>query len=160
PEANVILGGRLSLTTTPAGTEDISGRPVERLALLGALTADRGPYRLNLGVVQRTSEIEQGTVRSLGESAVKPGLHIRGLYAGRPVDPRAAQPDVRIRATIGGTLADPELSIGGAYDARITESDALSYFVLGVPSLQVGGVQQSNQHAATALAISSIGSYL
>ena len=160
PEANVILGGRLSLTTTPAGTEDISGRPVERLALLGALTADRGTYRLNLGVVQRTFEIEQGTVRFFGESEFNPGLDIRGLYTVHRVDPRAAQPDVRIRATIGGTLADPELSIGGADDARITESDALSYLVLGVPSLQVGGVQQSNQHTATALAISSIGSYL
>src|SRR5690606_38517363 len=47
-----------------------------------------------------------------------------------------------------------------ADDTRITESDALSYLVLGVPSLQVGGVQRSNQQTATALAISSLGSYL
>lgn len=158
PEANVNLGGRLRLTTT---TQAEGGeRPLERLALDGVLTADRGTYRLNLGVVQRTFQIEQGTVRFFGDPEFNPSLDIRALYTVRRVDPRAAQPDVRVRAIIGGTLADPELTIGGADDTQLTESDALSYLVLGVPSLQVGGVQQSNQQTATALAITSLGSYL
>ena len=159
PEANVSLGGRLRLTSAAAADQP-GGRTIERLALDGALTADRGTYRLNFGVVQRTFEIEQGTVRFFGEPEFNPALDIRALYTVRRVDPRAAQPDVRIRATIGGTLADPELNLVGADDTRITESDALSYLVLGVPSLQVGGVQRSNQQTATALAISSLGSYL
>ena len=159
PEANVSLGGRLRLTSATAAGRT-GGQTIERLALDGALTADRGTYRLNFGVVQRTFEIEQGTVRFFGEPEFNPALDIRALYTVRRVDPRAAQPDVRIRATIGGTLADPELNLQGADDTRLTESDALSYLVLGVPSLQVGGVQRSNQQTATALAISSLGSYL
>ncbi len=159
PEANVKLGGRLRVTTSaerPRGTDEDAAR----LALDGALTAVRGTYRLNLGVVQRTFEIEQGTVRFFGEPEFNPTLDIRALYTVRRVNTQAAQPDVQIRAIIGGTLADPELALAGVDDDRLSESDALSYLVLGVPSLAVGGVQQTNQQTATALALTSLGSYL
>ncbi|HEX5829404.1 MAG TPA: translocation/assembly module TamB domain-containing protein, partial [Gemmatimonadaceae bacterium] len=157
PEANINLGGRLNLTTTrPSQLGLEADRP--RLALDGVLHATRGTYRLNLNVVQRTFEIEQGELRFFGDTELNPALDIHAVHTVRPYDPNAARQDVRIRAVITGTLAQPKLALESADNLALSESDLLSYLVTGGPSFAAGG--RSDDLVAARLALSSLGSYL
>src|SRR5690606_27769779 len=74
-EADVKLGGSLAVT---AGRSQRGGDRGERqLALDGTLVAERGTYRLTLGVLQRTFEVEAGgTVRFFGDPDNNPALNI------------------------------------------------------------------------------------
>ena len=60
-EANVKLGGGLRVAA--GRSQRAADRGARQLALEGTLLAERGTYRLNLGVIQRTMEVEGGTVR-------------------------------------------------------------------------------------------------
>jgi len=160
PEANINLGGQVNVTTAPAPR----GRGGETaLALDGVLAANRGTYRLNLGVVQRTFVIERGTLRFFGEPELNPTLDIAAVHTVRQFDRQAARQDVEVRAVIGGTLARPELRLSGAFAGEnrvaLSESDAVSYLVTGAPSFALGA-DQSSELTAARLALSSLGSYL
>ena len=158
PEANINLGGRLNLTTA-RDTRPGPDPDRARLALDGLLTATRGTYRLNLNVVQRTFVIEQGTLRFFGDPEFNPTLDLSAIHTVRPYDPVTARRDVRIRASITGTLAQPQLTLSSADDTQLSESDLLSYLVTGAPSYAVGG-SQANEVTAARLALTSLGSYL
>ena len=160
PEANINLGGRVNVATAPLPR----GRPGETaLALDGLLTANRGTYRLNLGVVQRTFVIERGSLRFFGEPELNPTLDIAAVHTVRQFDRQAARQDVEVRAVIGGTLARPQLRLSGAFAGEnrvaLSESDAVSYLVTGAPSFALGA-DQSSELTAARLALSSLGSYL
>ena len=161
PEARINLGGRVNLTTA----RDLRGREPgdTELALDGILTANRGTYRLNLGVVQRTFEIERGELRFFGEPDLNPTLDIVAVYTVRQFSRQAARQDVQVRATIGGTLVQPQLqlgaSAGGENGLALSESDAVSYLVTGAPAFAVGG-GAADQLTAARIAVGSLGSYL
>jgi translocation and assembly module TamB len=160
PEANINLGGRVNLQTAPLR----SGDGERRLALDGILTANRGTYRLNLGVVQRTFVIERGSLRFFGEPELNPTLDIVAVYTVRQFGRQSARQDVEVRAVIGGTLERPQLRLaggfaGGAGGLALSESDAVSYLVTGAPSFAIGA-DESNEVTAARLALSSLGSYL
>jgi diacylglycerol kinase family enzyme len=123
----------------------------------------RGTYRLNLGVVQRTFLIERGSLRFFGEPELNPTLDIVAVHVVRQSDRQVAA-DVEVRATIGGTLERPQLRLGGGFAGgengiRLSESDAVSYLVTGAPSFAIGA-DQSSEVTAARLALSSLGSYL
>jgi len=139
-ETNVNLStslGPLIVTTAPTGRDSTKG-----LALTGALVAERGDYRLNLGLVQRTFAVERGgTVRFTGEVDINPDLDISGLYTVRQPRTNAGNtiPDLRIRALLGGTLERPTVTLSSADSAlQLSQSDLFSYLITGQQSFGVG----------------------
>jgi translocation and assembly module TamB len=139
-ETNVNLStslGPLIVTTAPTGRDSTKG-----LALTGALVAERGDYRLNLGLVQRTFAVERGgTVRFDGDVDINPDLSISGLYTVRQPRTNAGNtiPDLRIRVFLGGTLDRPTVTLSSADSAlQLSQSDLLSYLVTGQQSFGVG----------------------
>ena len=130
-ETNVNLStslGPLIVTTAPTGRDSTKG-----LALTGALVAERGDYRLNLGLVQRTFAVERGgTVRFDGAVDINPDLSISGLYTVR--QPRTNAGNTHPRSP------DPRLS---GWNARSADGDAVERrqraATLAVRSAQLSG---------------------
>jgi len=152
-EANINLGGAVNVTV---GRSSEASRPLAQLALDGTLTTNRGTYRLNLGIVQRTFVVENGRVQFFGDPDFNPTLDINALHTVRRVSTTTfAEQDIRIRVNIGGTLAQPQLSLSSADSLlNISQTDLFSYLVTGAPSFNV-----DNQSATTSL-LRSFGSYL
>jgi translocation and assembly module TamB len=132
-EANIKLGGSLNVTLEPAAR--LTDPPM--LALEGNLSADRGTYRLNLvdPFVQPTFEVESGTLRFFGTPDLDPGLDIRAIHTVRQPRNSANGRDVRVRVTIGGTLARPQLTLDNPDNLPLSQSDLLSYLVTGEPAI-------------------------
>ena len=155
-EANINLGGAVRVTTS----RNERDREKVQFALDGTLSAQRGTYRLNLGVVQRTFAIEQGTLRFYGtDPDLNPALDIIAVHTVRRFDQQDAKRDVRIQVKIGGTLAQPTLEISSRDDARLQQSDLLSYLITGQPSFEVGTAGE-NLNTLASIALPSVGSYL
>ncbi len=144
-EANIKLGGSLNVTLEPG--DRLSDPP--RLALDGTLGADRGTYRLNLvdPFVQPTFDVEGGTLRFFGTPDLNASLDIRAIHTVRQPRQSASGRDVRVRVTIGGTLARPELALDNPDNLPLSQSDLLSYLVTGEPAIgldQTSGAQIAN----------------
>jgi translocation and assembly module TamB len=140
-EANIKLGGSLNVTLEPGAR--LSDPP--RLALEGTLSADRGTYRLNLvdPFVQPTFDVESGTLRFFGTPDLNPSLDIRAIHTVRQPRQSANGRDVRVRVTIGGTLARPELSLDNPDNLPLSQSDLLSYLVTGEPAIGLDNTSTS-----------------
>jgi translocation and assembly module TamB len=138
-----------------------AGDSVSRLALEGTLSADRGTYRLNLGVVQRTFQVEQGRVVFFGEAELNPTLDISAIHNVRTAQNEEAGRDVRVRVRIFGTLEQPQIALSSA-DATVpmSTSDLLSYLVTGSPSFELGAGGMENLNTAAAILLPTLGSYL
>ena len=167
-EAHIQLGGGVTVRTVRTRADrgisfDDSSLPdsVSRLALEGTLSADRGTYRLNLGVVQRTFQVEEGTVVFFGDAELNPTLSIAALHTVRTAQSDDAGRDVRIRVRIFGTLEEPQIELTSA-DATVpmSTSDLLSYLVTGSPSFELGAAGEENLRTAAAILLPTLGSYL
>ena len=136
-----------------------------QFTLDGQLRVKRGSYRLNIGeVVQRTFDVERGSIRFFASDAeLNPALDISAIHTVRKFNLALAGQDKRIRARIGGTLNTPTLDFESADDARLSQSDLISYLVTGEPSLGVGDPTGSGTGAAGTAAnalITTVGSAL
>ena len=132
-EANIKLGGSLDVALgAGARTGDAS-----QLTLEGTLSADRGTYRLNLvdPFVQPTFDVQSGTLRFFGTPDLNPSLDIRAIHTVRQPRQSANGRDVRVRVTISGTLAQPQLALDNPDNLPLSESDLLSYLVTGAPAI-------------------------
>ena len=140
-EANIKLAGSLNVTLEPGAR--LADPP--RLALEGALAADRGTYRLNLvdPFVQPTFDVESGTLRFFGTPDLNPSLDIRAIHTVRQPSQSANGRDVRVRVTIGGTLARPELVLDNPDNLPLSQSDLLSYLVTGEPAIGLDNTSTS-----------------
>jgi translocation and assembly module TamB len=161
-ETNINLGGAVDVTVAPSNDRE---RPFAQLALNGSLLTNRGTWRLNLGIVQRTFEVEGGTIRFFGDADFNPVLDISALHTVRPFSSsQLAVQDVRIRARIGGTLAQPQLELSSADSLlQISESDLVSYLVTGAPNFDIaatGGVTQGTVSVLLRSGGSLFGDYL
>ena len=155
-EANINLGGAVRITTS----RNERDRDKTQFALDGTLSAQRGTYRLNLGVVQRTFTIEGGTLRFYGtDPDLNPELDITAVHTVRRFDQQDAKRDIRIQVNIGGTLAQPTLELSSD-DSRLQQSDLLSYLITGQPSFEVGTTGQENLNTVASIALPTVGSYL
>jgi translocation and assembly module TamB len=139
-EASINLTtGDQPLIVTTAPTERDS---TKSLALSGTLVANRGTYRLNLGVVQRTFTVDSGTVRFRGNADNDPEVNIRATYVVRQATSTATgslSPDVPIDVVLGGTLSDPQVKLTSPDSLlSLSPQDLLSYLVTGQQSLTVG----------------------
>jgi len=157
-EANINLGGAVSITRSRIGRGRDEGQA--QLALTGSLQTVRGTYRLNLGPVQRTFEVERGEIAFFGDPDLNPSIDIAALHTVRQYSKQGAQPDVRVRVNIGGTLLAPTATLSTPDSARVKNADLISYLVTGGPSFEIAA-QSSDYYASTAarVLLSSLGSW-
>jgi translocation and assembly module TamB len=137
-EASIRLGGSVNVT-----------RQGERLTLEGPLLANRGTYRLYLGPVVRTFEVQRGVVTFFGGPVIDPALDIVAVHTVRQAG--SDRRDVRIRVTIGGTLLQPRLALSSDERIQISETQILSYLVSGQPTFVAENTGQLQTAVATLL---------
>jgi translocation and assembly module TamB len=153
-EANINLGGRLSITRGRVLRGPNAGNV--QLALEGPLQTVRGTYRLNLGPVQRTFEVEGGDMRFYGDPDLDAALNINALHTVRQFSQQqGARPDVRVRVHIGGTLNAPTAELSSPDSLRVTNADLISYLVTGGPSYEIGGRNGDYTSTAARVLLSS-----
>ena len=142
-EANIKLGGSLNVTLAPPTPSD-----PPRLALEGALSADKGTYRLNLvdPFIQPTFDVQSGTLRFFGTPDLNPSLDIKAIHTVRQPRQSANGRDVRVEVDITGTLAQPQLALRNPDNLPLSESDLLSYLVTGEPAV---GLDQAGTQVAS-----------
>ena len=159
-EANITLGGKVSITAARVQRGRDAGR--YQLALNGTLQTVRGSYRLNLGPVQRTFDVEGGEVHFRGDPDPKVAeMDIRALHTVRTFSQNSARQDVRLRVNIGGTLGSPRASFSTPDSNRVSDSDILSYLITGGPSNEVlGGRNSDVRTTAARVVLSSFGSVI
>ena len=118
PQLNVEMQGDLSLTFD---------RRQRDVVFVGELQAVRGQYQ----VLNRTFDVEQGTVEFVGIPGINPNLDIEALARVRRRD---GEP-LTITANVEGTLVEPRVSLSSS-EAAVAESDLLSYLAFGQSSAQ------------------------
>lgn len=91
-EANINLGGFVSITRGRVARGRDAGQL--QLALDGPLQTVRGTYRLNLGPVQRTFEVQSGEIRFFGDPDLNPTLDISAVHTVRQYSQQGGRPDV------------------------------------------------------------------
>ena len=155
-EANIKLGGSLAVTLGSVGRTGVPS-----LALDGTLNASRGSYRLNVvPLIQPVFDIESGTLRFYGTSDLNPALNITAINTVRRPRESVNRQDVRIRATIGGTLLVPTLTLSSADNLPLTQSDLLSYLITGEPAFALDYTARQYVDQLAAVAIRSAGSVI
>jgi translocation and assembly module TamB len=153
-EVNVKLGGSLSVTRAVDPLDRLRNgfargavrdTVAYRLALEGALSADRGTYTLTLGpAVQREFQVQRGTITFFGTPDLNPALDITALYTVK----RHNQQPLGIRARLTGDLyPQPILRLESNETFQLSQSDLVSYLVTGQPSFELG---DSDRYAETA----------
>jgi translocation and assembly module TamB len=85
--------------------------------------------------VQPTFDVQSGTLRFFGTPDLNPSLDIRAIHTVRQPRGSANGRDVRVRVTISGTLAQPQLALDNPDNLPLSESDLLSYLVTGSPAI-------------------------
>jgi hypothetical protein len=156
-EANIKLGGSLNVTL---GRSPVTGEP-SRLALDGQLNAIRGTYRLNVvPFVQPTFDVEQGTLRFFGTPDLDPALDITAINTVRRPRESLNGQDIRIRATIGGTLSAPSLALSSADNLPLSQSDLLSYLITGEPAFALDYTSEQYVNQLANVAVRSAGNII
>ena len=156
-EANIKLAGDVGVTLGRARQDSTR----VQLALDGTLLAERGTYRLNLGfgAVQRTFDVERGTLRFFGEPELNPALDIQAVNIVRQYTRQDR--DIPVRITIGGTLVAPTLKLGSADPSlALSESDAISYLFTGRPSFAVTTAADRYSSQTASVLLPTLGSAL
>ena len=113
---------------------------------------------LGFGAVQRTFELERGTLKFFGEPELNPTLDIQAVNIVRQYTRQDR--DVPVRITIGGTLVAPTLKLGSADPTlALSESDAISYLFTGRPSFAVTTAQDQYSNQTASVLLPTLGSY-
>lgn len=143
PEASVQLTGEV----------DVTGR-LDEPNVIGEILAARGTYRLDLGLLQRTFQVDSGRVRMNGPLSISPALDIHASYVVRQAD----REDVHINARISGTVDQPRLQLGSSdLGTTASETEIISYLLFGAPTFALDGQSASAVRLATAALVPSIG---
>ena len=144
PEANVRVTGGLAVASLGS-----------RLALEGEISANRGQYRLDLGVVNRSFTIDSGRVRFYGTPDIEPTLDISATNVVR----LATGEEIPVRVHIGGTAVRPILSLTSSSPlyASAPESEIISLLIFGAPTFALDGDRQKTVSAVTGVLVPSVG---
>ncbi len=163
-EASIKLGGSLNVTraldvsgsgrsTLARGQRGDSAR--YRLALSGALSADRGTYTLDLTAVQREFQVQTGRITFFGTPDFNPEIDVTALYSVK----QANRPDIGVKARIHGNFyPQPALELSSS-DAYLSPSDLVSYLVTGRPSFELSGQNLAASQRALEFALPTVGAY-
>ena len=141
-----------------AGNVDISKLGNQRLES-GTLRVSRGTYRLDLGVVQRTFQVDSGFVTFYGDPHIPAELNVRATYTVRQASRESGQ-DVKIVAHIGGTLAQPRLDLTSEERIPLSNTEILSYLVFGQPSFASEDGNGTSLRPVAAALLPSMGAVL
>lgn len=109
-------------------------RAKQTLVLDGVLLSERGEYRF----LSKRFEIKRGSATFVNSDEINPTLQVTGGYEVR----LPAREALNIQILIGGTLRNPQISLGSDAQPPIAQSDLLSYLAFGQSSsslLQLGG---------------------
>ena len=153
-EANIQLGGEVGVTKGRDPRARNGEAAPQQLALQGALTADRGQYRLVLSpAVVRTFDVTRGRLTFAGDPDINPALDINAVHTVRTENGQ----DIRVRVSIRGTLSQPELILSSDEGQQISQTDLVSYLAFGKPSFEVVGTGSANNlQLATSLVASTV----
>jgi translocation and assembly module TamB len=147
-EANVQLSGAVELFG-----------PLDFPWVSGSVTAARGTYRVDLGLIKRTFMVDSGSVILEGTPDMPPALDIYTSYTVRRPDS-----DVKVGAHVYGTTLRPRLNLSSDLGSAVPQSEIISYLVFGRPSFGVNDSQQSASKSvtksATAAVVPSLGGLL
>jgi translocation and assembly module TamB len=142
-EANVQLTGEIQ-----------ASGPLNDPSFAGEVVANRGIYRLDLGLLQRTFQVDSGRVRLAGTATAPHPLDIHTSYVVR----QAAQEDVLIGARITGTTVEPRIVLSSsALGTAASETEIISYLLFGAPSFALDGDRTSALRTASAALVPSLG---
>jgi translocation and assembly module TamB len=127
----------------------------DRLALDGEIRANRGQYRLELGVVNRSFSVDSGRVRFFGNNAIAPTLDITATNVVRV----AGGSEIPVRVHIGGNYDKPVLTLSSTDPlyASAPESEIISLLIFGAPTFALDGQSQSTVRAVTGILLPSVG---
>lgn len=144
PESRVTVSGGLSV-----------GMSNNLLALEGEINANRGQYRLDLGVVSRSFSVDSGRVRFFGSSAISPSLDISATNTVRVAGGSA----IPVRVHIGGSYDLPVLTLSSSDPlyASAPESEIISLLIFGAPTFALDGAGQSTVRAVTGVLLPTVG---
>ncbi len=144
PEANVKLSGQVALATQG-----------DAIVPEGEISANRGQYRLDLGVVQRGFSIDSGRVRFFGDPALAPSLDITATNVVR----LATGDDIPVGVHIGGTIERPQVTLSSTDPlySSAPESEIISLLIFGAPTFALDGQSQSTVRAVTGVLLPSVG---
>lgn len=109
----------LGLTAEFAGTLAVTERPDEVTTAKGEITITEGSYQ----AYGQDLAVRDGKLIWVDSPLANPGLDIYAM--------RQPKPDIEVGVRARGTLASPRLSLTS--DPNMSESDRLSYLVLGRP---------------------------
>ncbi|MFL5619985.1 MAG: translocation/assembly module TamB domain-containing protein [Gemmatimonadaceae bacterium] len=163
-EANIKLGGSLNVTRARDERETrrsslgrvTSTEPVYRLALSGALSADRGTYTLALGLVQREFQVQSGRITFFGSADFNPSIDVSALYRVK----QAKRADIGVKARIVGPFyPQPALELSSD-DAFISQTDLVSYLVAGRPIAELNAANRSAAQQAVSVFLPTGGAVL
>jgi translocation and assembly module TamB len=163
-EANIKLGGSLNVTRARDERETrrsslgrtTSVEPVYRLALSGALSADRGTYTLDLGVVQRDFQVQSGRITFFGTADFNPSIDVSALYRVK----QSRRADIGVKARIVGPFyPQPSLELSSD-DSFISQTDLVSYLVTGRPIAELNAANTRAAQQAYAVLLPTVGSSL
>ncbi len=144
PESTVKLEGSVSLSTKG-----------ETLVPEGEISANRGQYRLDLGLVSRAFSVDSGRVRFFGDAAIAPTMDISATNVVR----LATGDEIPVGVHIGGTIERPVLTLSSndPLYASAPESEIISLLIFGAPTFALDGERQSTVRAVTGVFLPSVG---
>ena len=144
PEARVKLSGGLDVASAR-----------DRLTLAGEIRADRGQYRLDLGLVSRSFSVDSGRVRFFAEPTLPTTLDIRATNVVRD----AGGTEIPVGVHIGGSYERPVLTLSSRDPlyASAPESEIISLLLFGAPTFALDGQRQNTVQAVTGVLLPSVG---
>jgi translocation and assembly module TamB len=105
--------------------------------------------------------IERGELRFYGDPDLNPVLDISAVHTVRQFTSAAGlRNDVRIRVHLLGTLVQPRLRLESADSLALSESDLISYLVVGAPSFEAGVLFNNPGSTYSSLLLGAAGSIL
>lgn len=164
PSLQVRVGDDVWLRSAQANIKLVGSMELAQLGdqrVSGTLQVSRGTYRLDLGVVQRTFQVDSGHVTFYGDPHIPAELDVYASYVVRQAN-RENRQDVKIIAHIGGTLREWRLELSSDERIPLSTTEILSYLVFGQPTLAATSDIANNnalRPVATAL-LPSVGAVL
>lgn len=144
-EANVQLEGDVELFGA-----------LDKPWMSGIVTATRGTYRVDLGLIKRTFRVDSGSVIVEGTPDIATALDLWATYVVR----QAEDEDVQIGAHIYGTSDRPRLDLTSSLGTAVPQSEIISYLVFGQQSFSAPSDRNTTLTTASAALVPSVGGVL
>ncbi len=160
--ARVDFGDEVWVNTPEAAVRVTGGVAVvssgETIAPEGEISASRGTYQLNLGVVRRTFSIDSGSVRFYGNPAIPATVDITATNVVRS----SGSSQIPVRVHIGGTLDIPVLTLSSPDPlySGAPDSEIISLLIFGAPTFALDGKSQSTVRAVAGVLVPTVGGAL